>query len=53
MKRVWRASTRRIEIFEDHSLIDLPSGMPEDVMQHLKTVWCAGQQRASRRRPAT
>ena len=34
----------RIEIFEDHSLIDLPSGMPADVMQHLKTVWCAGQQ---------
>jgi len=34
----------RIEIFEDHSLIDLPSGMPVDVMQHLKTVWCAGQQ---------
>ncbi len=34
----------RIEIFEDHSLIDLPSGMPADVMTHLKTVWCAGQQ---------
>ena len=34
----------RIEIFEDHSLIDLPSGMPVDVMTHLKTVWCAGQQ---------
>jgi ATP-dependent RNA helicase DeaD len=34
----------RIEIFEDHSFIDLPAGMPVDVMQHLKTVWCAGQQ---------
>jgi ATP-dependent RNA helicase DeaD len=34
----------RIEIFEDHSLIDLPSGMPADVMEHLRTVWCAGQQ---------
>ena len=34
----------RIEIFEDHSLIDLPSGMPSDIMRHLKTVWCAGQQ---------
>ena len=34
----------RIEIFEDHSFVDLPSGMPPDVMQHLKTVWCAGQQ---------
>ena len=34
----------RIEIFEDHTLLDLPDGMPPDVMQHLKTVWCAGQQ---------
>ena len=34
----------RIEIFEDHSLIDLPDGMPPDIMTHLKTVWCAGQQ---------
>ena len=34
----------RIEIFEDHSLIDLPDGMPADVLVHLKTVWCAGQQ---------
>jgi len=34
----------RIEIFEDHTLLDLPDGMPVDVMQHLKTVWCAGQQ---------
>jgi ATP-dependent RNA helicase DeaD len=34
----------RIEIFEDHSLIDLPEGMPADIMAHLKTVWCAGQQ---------
>jgi ATP-dependent RNA helicase DeaD len=34
----------RIEIFEDHSFIDLPEGMPADVMTHLKTVWCAGQQ---------
>jgi ATP-dependent RNA helicase DeaD len=34
----------RIEIFEDHSLIDLPDGMPADVLTHLKTVWCAGQQ---------
>ncbi|HEU0153409.1 MAG TPA: DEAD/DEAH box helicase [Arenimonas sp.] len=34
----------RIEIFEDHTLLDLPDGMPADVMQHLKTVWCAGQQ---------
>ena len=34
----------RIEIFEDYSLIDLPEGMPKDVLTHLKTVWCAGQQ---------
>lgn len=34
----------RIEIFEDHALVDLPSGMPPDVLGHLKTVWCAGQQ---------
>ena len=34
----------RIEIFEDYSLIDLPEGMPPDVLGHLKTVWCAGQQ---------
>ena len=34
----------RIEIFEDHTLLDLPDGMPADVMSHLKTVWCAGQQ---------
>jgi ATP-dependent RNA helicase DeaD len=34
----------RIEIFEDYSLVDLPEGMPQDTMTHLKTVWCAGQQ---------
>ncbi|MBJ6984456.1 DEAD/DEAH box helicase [Luteimonas sp. MC1750] len=34
----------RIEIFEDHSLIDLPDGMPQETMTHLKGVWCAGQQ---------
>ncbi|NLA69235.1 MAG: hypothetical protein GX856_13530, partial [Gammaproteobacteria bacterium] len=34
----------RIEIFEDHSLIDLPEGMPPATMAHLKGVWCAGQQ---------
>ena len=34
----------RIEIFEDHSLIDLPDGMPPETLAHLKTVWCAGQQ---------
>jgi ATP-dependent RNA helicase DeaD len=34
----------RIEIFEDHTILDLPDGMPPDVLRHLKTVWCAGQQ---------
>ncbi|MFD2366584.1 DEAD/DEAH box helicase [Pseudoduganella sp. GCM10020061] len=34
----------RIEINEDHSIIDLPAGMPKEVMEHLKTVWVAGQQ---------
>ena len=34
----------RIEIFEDHSLIDLPEGMPPQTLAHLKGVWCAGQQ---------
>ena len=34
----------RINIQEDHSLIDLPDGMPKDVFQDLKKVWVAGQQ---------
>jgi ATP-dependent RNA helicase DeaD len=34
----------RIEIFEDYSLIDLPQGMPDETLTHLKGVWCAGQQ---------
>ncbi len=34
----------RIEIFEDHSTLDLPDGMPKELMEHLKTVWVAGQQ---------
>lgn len=33
----------RIEIFNDHSNIDLPEGMPEDVLSHLKSVWVAGK----------
>jgi ATP-dependent RNA helicase DeaD len=34
----------RIEIFDDHSMLDLPEGMPKELLQHLKTVWVAGQQ---------
>jgi ATP-dependent RNA helicase DeaD len=33
----------RIDIRDDHTFIDLPRGMPEDVMQHLQSVWVAGQ----------
>ncbi|GAB3750694.1 DEAD/DEAH box helicase [Lysobacter olei] len=34
----------RIDIRDDHSLIDLPEGMPREVMEHLKKVRVAGQQ---------
>ncbi len=34
----------RIEIFDDYTLIDLPEALPAEVLAHLKTVWCAGQQ---------
>ncbi len=34
----------RIEIFEDHSLIDLPEGMPKETFRGLQKVWVCGQQ---------
>ncbi|MFC3551727.1 DEAD/DEAH box helicase [Lysobacter cavernae] len=34
----------RIDIRDDHSLIDLPEGMPREIMDHLKRVRVAGQQ---------
>ncbi len=34
----------RIDIRENHSLIDLPKGMPKDIFNNLKKVWVAGQQ---------
>jgi ATP-dependent RNA helicase DeaD len=34
----------RIEIYDDYSTLDLPSDMPPDLIDHLKTVWVAGQQ---------
>ncbi|TWI12061.1 DEAD/DEAH box helicase [Aerolutibacter ruishenii] len=34
----------RIDIRDDHSLIDLPEGMPREIMEHLKKVRVAGQQ---------
>jgi ATP-dependent RNA helicase DeaD len=33
----------RIDIREDHTYLDLPEGMPEDVMAHLRKVRVAGQ----------
>ncbi|GHE35070.1 DEAD/DEAH box helicase [Vulcaniibacterium thermophilum] len=33
----------RIDIRQDHSLVDLPEGMPREVMEHLKRVRVAGQ----------
>jgi ATP-dependent RNA helicase DeaD len=33
-----------VDIRDDYSLVDLPDGMPDDVLQHLKKVWVVGQQ---------
>ena len=33
----------RIEIFDDHSTVDLPEGMPKEIFKHLKSVWVSGQ----------
>jgi len=33
----------RIDIRDDHSYVDLPRGMPEDLLSHLSNVWVAGQ----------
>jgi len=34
----------RIQINDNYSLVDLPSGMPKDVFNDLKKVWVSGQQ---------
>ncbi|MBT7865008.1 MAG: DEAD/DEAH box helicase [Opitutales bacterium] len=34
----------RIELYDDHSTVDLPSGMPREVLQVLKKTWVSGQQ---------
>ncbi|MES2262344.1 MAG: DbpA RNA binding domain-containing protein, partial [Pseudomonadota bacterium] len=34
----------RIEIFDDHSMLELPEGMPDDIFKHLGKVWVGGQQ---------
>ena len=34
----------RVDIRDDHSLIDLPEDMPQEIFKHLKKVWVSGQQ---------
>ena len=34
----------RVDIRDDHSLVDLPEGMPTEIFKHLKKVWVSGQQ---------
>ena len=34
----------RIELYDDHSTVDLPAGMPREVLQVLKKTWVSGQQ---------
>ncbi|HSW37909.1 MAG TPA: DEAD/DEAH box helicase [Acidobacteriota bacterium] len=34
----------RIQIFDNHSFVDLPEGMPKDIFMQLKKVWVAGRQ---------
>jgi ATP-dependent RNA helicase DeaD len=34
----------RIEIYDDYSTLDLPADLPPDLLEHLKSVWVAGQQ---------
>ena len=33
----------RIQIFDDHSLVDLPEGMPDETFRHLQRVWVSGR----------
>tara|TARA_B100000676_G_C17962881_1_gene778639 strand:- start:855 stop:1259 length:405 start_codon:yes stop_codon:yes gene_type:complete len=33
----------RIEIYEDHSTVDLPEGMPRDLYRALRKVWVCGE----------
>jgi len=42
----------RIDIRQDHSLVDLPEGMPPEILEHLKKVWVAGQMLRMRRAEA-
>jgi ATP-dependent RNA helicase DeaD len=38
------ANIGRIDIFDQHSTVDLPDGMPRDVFRCLKRVWVSGRQ---------
>ena len=42
----------RIDIRDDYSLVDLPEGMPREVLEHLKKVRVAGQPLRMRRAEA-
>ena len=33
----------RITIFDDHSVVDLPEGMPPETFRHLQKTWVAGR----------
>jgi len=44
----------RIDIREDHSFIDLPTGMPKKIFKDLQKVWVSGRQlRITRKDQAT
>ena len=34
----------KIEMFEDHSIVELPLGMPKPIFSHLRSVWVSGRQ---------
>ena len=42
----------RIDIREDYSLVDLPEGMPHELLEHLKRVYVSGQPLRMRRAEA-
>jgi ATP-dependent RNA helicase DeaD len=42
----------RIDIRDDYSLVDLPEGMPRELLEHLKRVYVAGQSLKMRRADA-
>jgi len=35
-----------IKLFDTHSTVDLPGGMPKEIFQHLRNVWVCGQKLA-------